>query len=380
MSAPAYRVETAFPGGNAAQVSVGAGEVAFTPGPHGGPECLWFHLRVVRAAAAPGAPLRLVLDHPDNMLGGEPVESLRPVLRREEGDWERLPAGVREALPDGRVRLGWAIPGPATWLELACCYPYGREELAALLRETRGALAEAVLGVSQEERPIVRLGNGPGAPGSARPGVYLIARQHSGETPGSWVLDGFLRHVASLGTAAPLVWAVPFANIDGVEQGDYGKDNFPYDLNRAWGDPPMRHETHVIMKDVWRWKERCAPRLALDLHAPGACEAEGIYAFLPNPANLPVEHAQAEPWATAIGAALGPEFTAPRVHQVAYYASRWNTPNFTAWVASALQVPALTLETPYALAGDRVFTRERYREAGVRIATAVLGRLAAGTA
>ena len=60
------------------------------------------------------------------------------------------------------------------------------------------------------------------------------------------------------------------------------------------------------------------------------------------------------------------------MNQIAYYASRWNTPNFTAWVASELKTPALTLEIPYALAGDRVFTRERYREAGARIAAAVV--------
>src|SRR6185503_9121178 len=296
VTAPRFRVDTRFSGGNACATRVGQtgeiDEIAFTPDPHGGPECLWFDFKVERTAAGGGGAMRIMLDHPDNMLGGGEPQNLRPVVRADGGDWERLPAGTRDDHPDGRMRIGWTVPAPATWLEFSCCYPYGQGELAALVRETSPAWTEAVLGVSQAARPIVRLANDPGSPGGARPGIYLVARQHSGETPGSWVMDGFLRHVATLGAQAPLVWAVPFSNIDGVEQGDYGKDNFPYDLNRAWGNPPMRHETHVIMRDLERWKDRCRPVLALVFHAPGACEAEGIYTFLSNPASLPLEHAR----------------------------------------------------------------------------------------
>ena len=38
-----------------------------------------------------------------------------------------------------------------------------------------------------------------------------------------------------------------------------------------------------------------------------------------------------------------------------------------------LRVPALTIETPYAVCGPgrQVFTRERYRDAGERLAAAV---------
>ena len=46
-----------------------------------------------------------------------------------------------------------------------------------------------------------------------------------------------------------------FMYLDDVLSGAYGKDPFPHDLNRAWGDPPMRHETLVMRHDIRRWAE-----------------------------------------------------------------------------------------------------------------------------
>lgn len=371
------KVETNHPMMNAGAVAVGERdgqpEVAFAPDPHGGPEVLWFNFRIVREgdAPAPGSKFRLALKNPDVMLGGSEPQHLRPVLRRANGDWERLGAGEREDLADGRVRMVWHLTVPETWLEFAVCYPYGHLELLQLRHDTGATWFAAAIGLSQHGRPITRLSSDPGVPGGSKPGIYLIARQHAGETTGSWVMDGFLRWVAAHRDQAPMVWAVPFADIDGVEQGDYGKDKYPYDLNRAWGDPPMRHETHVISLDMKRWKSRCRAAFALDFHAPGACEAEGIYAFLPDPKRFPLEHKQAERWAGVLNGALVPQFVSEKMDRIAYYASRWNTPNFVTHCFQHLHMPALTVEIPYALSGRTVFTRELYREAGERIAAAI---------
>ena len=422
-----FTVETDVPYGNACQVEVDASTdpatVAFAPAPHGGPEVLWFCFRVRRIAQIAHrtmtsgrivpAPrkIKLVLKNPGTMLGGGTVEAMRPVARYERGDWERLGPGTREELDDGRVMGTWTIDAPATFVDMAYCYPYGMPELEALLEESRGALAADTIGASQQGRPIVRVSNSPGVvraksdsavakpgqPESGRPGLYLVSRQHSAETPGSWVLDGFLREVASMTEkgkdTVPLVWAVPLSNIDGIEQGDYGKDNFPYDLNRAWGSPPMRHETLVIRRDMDLWKGRCRPAAALDFHAPGACETDGIYAYLPDPEEFPRHVEAANEWAAALGEALG-EYAAEEFGRVARYASRWETPNFTSHCREAFGIPALTLETPYASCGGRsagsgrrrelessnggevVMTRERYQEAGARLARAVVEKIA----
>jgi hypothetical protein len=258
---------------------------------------------------------------------------------------------------------------------VAYCYPYGPPEIEALISETTGYWQADTIGVSQEGRALTRLSNVYGETQDGRPGLYLIARQHSGETSGSWVLDGFLRHIASLGGAAPLVWSVPLTNIDGVWGGDYGKDNYPYDLNRAWGRPPMRHEVLVLQRDIGRWKARCQPALVLDFHAPGACETSGIYCYLADPALYSRFHQEALGWAAAIKSRLARQYAAECFERVARYASRWETPRFTGYCWSQHGICGLGVETPYAMVGDLVMTREHYREAGARIAAGVLDRL-----
>jgi hypothetical protein len=365
-------LDDTFPAANACAVAVaergGATDVHFAPDPHGGPECLWFHLRLrVRPPAPPGG-LRLVLRHAGNALGLNNPAGLRPVWRADGGDWQRLPPGQPHPLPDGRRDIAWNLDAPRREAELALCYPYGGAELDTLVAETGGYWQADEVGVSQGARPLVRLSNDYGREGDGRPGVYLIARQHAGETPGSWVLDGLLRQLAAAPDAAPRVWTVPLANIDGIEQGDYGKDNFPYDLNRAWGAAPMRHETLVVQRDLRRWRARCRPVAALDFHAPGGTESGGMYGYLPDPARLPEMHEAVRRLAEDLAAALTDRYAASDFARLADYPSRWTTPTFATFCCRQLAVPSFALETPYALAGRTLLTRRAYRDAGRRVA------------
>lgn len=380
-----FEIDADIPYGNAADVGVsednGVTRVEFAADPHGGPECLWFCLRLRRLAPAtrPDQQIELVMKHFRNILGCSDPTKLRPVMRRDEGDWERLGPASPLPLPDGRVWAAWTIEAPSQTADIALCYPYGPAQLDQLLAETNDYWQADAIGVSQGGRAILRLSNDYGEEQGERPGLYLVARQHSGEMPGSWVLDGFLRGLALDPDRAPLTWAAPLANIDGVVQGDYGKDNFPYDLNRAWGQPPMRHETLVLQRDMQLWRSRCKPCLALDFHAPGGCEFEGVYCFLPDPDTMPEEHQRAVDWEGCFAVALGTDYAAAKFGRVARYGTRWKTPGFTGYAGAVLGAAALTFETPYAEVGDLVLTRERYREIGARLAGAVIDRLA-GTA
>ncbi len=380
------KVDTGIPYGNACDISVvekgDVTEVSFAADPHGGPECLWFCFRLIRNSPATKSDgkIKLILKHFHNMLGWHEACNIRPVLKHAGGDWLRLGPGILEKLPDGRCRVVWIINAPEPSADMAFCYPYGRPEIEDLLQDTSGYWRADTIGISQNSRPLVRVSNSPGEVGSKRPGLYLIARQHSGETPGSWVMDGFLRYIASAGEDALLVWAVPLSNIDGIERGDYGKDNFPYDLNRAWGSPPMRHEVLVFQRDMQRWKERCRPVFGIDFHAPGACESEGIYCFVPDPEGYPGHHRATLRWTEIFAHALTPEYASlgdngKSFARVARYSSRWETPGFSSYCYNTVGICGIGLETPYAMAGDTIFTREHYREAGSRIAACIVREL-----
>ncbi len=375
----ALRVETRVDYGNACDVEVFEAPdppaVHFAADPHGGPECLWFCFQVVAEKPLASETVRLVLKHTETMLGGRPVEHMQPVMRTPETDWRRLGPAEYVCLPDGRCRAAWTVPAPRDWLQVAFCYPYGRPEVASLVADSGSAWRADTIGVTQAARPMVRLANDLGTPGGTRPGMYFTARQHSGETPGSWVLDGALRRLAELGDAAPLVWAVPLANLDGVEGGDYGKDNFPWDLNRAWGTPPMRHETLVLQQDIRRWRERCRPVLGLDFHAPGGCETGGAYFYVPDPDDQPEERRRAAWWVDRLADAVGPRYMAEAAARVANYPSRWNHASFRRFF-EPMGIPGICLETPYARAGETVLTRRSYRDIGRRLADGLAGAAA----
>jgi hypothetical protein len=371
------RVTTDIPHGNVADVEIverdGISEVLFSAHPNGGTEALWFCFRVTIEGNEIPDTVRLTLRHPDTLLGSPRSEKVRPVIRRSDQDWERINPGLDTELPDGRWTVSWDVENPSTTLDMAFCYPYGKDELHATLRDIAGVFRPDRIGVSQGGRPMVRLSNDYGTPESDRPGIYITARQHSGETPGSWVMDGLIREMSRVGESAPLIWVVPFTNIDGVIEGDYGKDPFPWDLNRAWTASPMRHEVMVLRNDINRWRERCRPVFALDLHAPGASETEGIYGFVPDPARATVAYREVMRWFEPIAESLG-EYASLNFAKVAHYATRWGTGSVARYFES-VGVPAISLETTYALIGERIITRDDYREIGARIARAIIDKL-----
>ncbi len=267
----------------------------------GGPQALWFYLRV---DGVTGQRLRCVLTNTSQTLGGADGWARNaPVYRLGRGPWHRVEHA--EIWTDGHlvphaiftIDVSSANGEP---VELAACYPYLSEDLNRTLSadKVRETWSTASIGYTPEGRPLRRLYNTLGDAERTLPGVFLIARQHSGETPGSWMLDGILRYLSapqgSSISRGMCVWSVPIADPDGVADGAYGKDQFPWDLNRAWGRP-IRPETHAIQSDVVRWTRRCKPVMIVDLHAP-AHQEKGFYFWAPTaPASIArVTHKVAE--------------------------------------------------------------------------------------
>lgn len=369
-----WAIDTAFPGANACAAAVdvvdGLPAVSLTPDPGDAPEALWFRLRLRRLDADAPAPW-LVLRHCATLLGGGDPAALQPVVRRDHGGWERLARGVRRERADGQVDGLWRLPAAAAVMEVAFCVPYDHEDLDRRVAASR--LRVSAVGASERGRPLLRVDNGAGAIGSTRPGLFVLARQHSGETPGSWVLDGLLARIAELGDAAPLTWAIPFADLDGVVEGRYGKDRHPVDHNRAWpGDDsqPRRHEVLCGRQEIARWRARCVPALLLDLHAPGAGERTGVYAFTAIGAEGAVPPVVSA-WAERLRAGLGEPWAAAKdFARIGRYPGRWPRETHLNVARWALRegLPALSLETSYQGQGDRAFGVDDYRAIGGRLA------------
>ncbi|MBI4977689.1 MAG: succinylglutamate desuccinylase/aspartoacylase family protein [Spirochaetes bacterium] len=345
--------------------------VRFAAAAHGGIERLWFCFRIDNPSPETlPAETRIEMKHVTSMLGNS--RDGIPVIRYDGGEWTRLSAGTEVMRTDGHRSLFWNIATPGTYAEIAWCYPYGEAEIDTLIGDCHGFWNNNEIGVSQNGNAIKRLSNSYGEKNSTTPGIYITARQHSAEVSGSWVLDGFLRRMANAGAEAPLIWCVPLTNIDGILAGDYGKNPYPHDLNRAW-DPraPMRHETKLFMADQNIWKDRCAPALFLDFHSPSMGEKD-IYCFTSKTA---AEHFPLlAPLINELKSRLIP-FGSTDFERHADYKpfDVWGQhQNATEHAENDLHIPAISFETSYYMAGNKIMTIPDYRHAGTLIAEAVL--------
>ncbi len=350
--------------------------VHFMAEPRTSPQALWFHLE---ATGAGGRVVRFIWLNADSCLGlrnPEQLGQVHPVVRANGGDWQRV-AGALLDRPSGGHVLRFETPSECRSAAAALCYPYGPADLSAALKELGGAWQRESIGLTAGGRPLPRLRAGP----PDGPGVYVVARQHAGETPGSWVLDGLLRAVAEGDAQEPALadvqwWTVPFADLDGVVAGDYGKDALPWDLNRAWRSTPMRPEVVAMQHDLARFGAAAAPRLVLDLHAPGGGEI-GLYHFLCRK-DRPEPQRQTGESFTPLLAEQFPELPAGKLRRVPDYASRWD-PNDTLanWAWDALDgTLGTTIETSYqGLTADDRLEPAGYRGTGARLARAAVGWL-----
>lgn len=100
-----------------------------------------------------------------------------------------------------------------------------------------------------------------------RKGIILIARQHPGETGGSYMMQGVLSFITGDSEEAQFLREncvfkiVPMINPDGVIYGNYRTSLLGCDLNRRWKNP----------KRVSAWTR--SPHLKLDIPLPSPYDA-----------------------------------------------------------------------------------------------------------
>jgi hypothetical protein len=374
----AIRVLNRFPGANVrvlAQPQAPDAELVFAPDPHGGPEALWFDFRIEDSDPPAPVPesMALTLRFFDVHPGKMNPDYCRPVIRETGKSWNRLRAPSVTTLDDGQPLLHWTIPYPAARVELALCHPYGREELDVMLQRAKGYWREESIGLTQGGRLLTRLDNRVGGKGkgtAAPRGLYLLARQQPGETPGSWVLDGMLETISRARSANWCVWSTPFADLDGMIAGNHAGD---FTAGRAWMEPPMRYEGAVLQGDMSRWAERCRPELVVDLQAAGIRDNDGIHVSVAPAAPDAERNRQA--WTNIMQQALGPEFAAdPFTRMTGTPPGTDAAGGLADYVHKACGCCALTIRTPYTACRETLMTPKQYREAGRRLAQAILTR------
>ena len=205
----------------------------------------WFHFRVSGAEQS-GARLRIV--NAGATTYAEGWRDYRAVGSWDRRRWERLPTVF-----DGQVMTIELPPAPGPSY-IAYFEPYSWERHLALLADNcaRGARVWR-LGASVQGRDLDAL-----VVGTGRHHVWIIGRQHPGETMAEWFIEGLLARL--LDDADPLARAlrqeatfhiVPNMNPDGAVLGNLRTNATGANLNREWLAPTMERSPEVkLVRDA----------------------------------------------------------------------------------------------------------------------------------
>ena len=217
----------------------------------------------------------------------------------------------------------------------------------------------------------------------ARKKVWLIARQHPGETMAEWFIDGFLQRLLDGQDALSRVllqqcvfYVVPNMNPDGAMRGNLRTNAAGANLNREWAAPSLEKSPEVY----WVRKKMLDVGIDVNLDVHGdedlpynfVAGSEGVAGYGPRIEGL--ESLFKSTWLDAC-----PDFQTTH----GYGRSKPNTANLalaTHWVASQFDCLALTIEMPFKdnanLPDARVgWSGERSKKLGASVLAPILAVL-----
>jgi len=302
----------------------------------------WFHFRLMGAA---GKPVRMVFENAAGAAYPDGWRDYRCVASYDRQNWFRI-AGTR--YEDGQLIVGHTPERDS--LYYAYFEPYSHERHLDLLARVELSPYARVrnLGSTVDGRDLDVVTVGRDAPG--RVPVWIIARQHPGETMAEWFVEGLLERL--LDNADPVarkvrehavLHIVPNMNPDGAVRGNLRTNAAGANLNREWLNPSL--ETSPEVYHVRNKMLETGVDLFLDIHGDETIPyifvagTEGVPSYSPRIAALEESFKQQLKVAS-------PDFQ----DEHGYDRDEPGAANLsmaTAWVGNQFQCLAYTLEMPF---------------------------------
>ena len=306
----------------------------------------WFHFSL-QGAANQAITLRFMNAGQSAFPGG--FNDYRICLSEDRQNWYRIDTQF-----DGKVMSASLTP-TSNLMYFAYFEPYSHERHLDLIGSAAASDFVEVqhLGQSLDGRDMTLLCVTDAAspiPPAQRKKVWLIARQHPGETMAEWFAEGFLERLLDEDDAAARVlrqqcvfYIVPNMNPDGAVRGNLRTNAGGANLNREWAAPTLQKSPEVH----WVREKMIAIGVDLFLDAHGeeelACNfvagTEGVAGYSDRIENL--ENTFKASWLAAC-----PDFQTTR----GYGRSRPNSANLalaTNWVGQNFGCLAFTIEMPF---------------------------------
>jgi len=271
-----------FPGGNVVVLKNEGNAVHVAPDLRGGKP--WFYWYFQAEAKQPGRVSfvfpKIVAGFKDGAIGKQ-----GPAVSLDLGKtWEWMGTGN---VAGNSFYYGFTKKNQK--VRFAVTMPYLQSDLDAFLKKNSSNpyLAKSVLTRSRKGRDVELLQIGKSGPGVKA--MLLTCRHHACETMASYVFEGFLKAAMSDTRAGTefrkkyVLYAVPFVDKDGVEDGDQGKGRRPHDHNRDYGEGSIYPEVKAIKK-LGASKNI---KFALDLHCPTLVMGDHQVMYFAGPKDVP---------------------------------------------------------------------------------------------
>ena len=336
--------------------------------------CQWFHFRL---SGARGLACSLRFENAGACTYPKGWKDYRAVASYDREHWFRVPTAY-----DGTVMTVAHTPAcDAVWY--AYFEPYSLERHQALVGRA-GASSRARterLGASVEGRDIDLISVGADD-GSKKP-IWIIARQHPGESMAEWFIEGLIDRL--LDRADPVsrrlleravLHLVPNMNPDGSVRGNLRTNAAGANLNREWMNPSMESSPEVFL--VRERIQQTGAHAFFDIHGDEALP----YVFVAGGEMLPgftSEQAAAQSAFISDFKRASPDFqdahgySAGKYHQDALKLA-------SKWVGHTFGCLSLTLEMPFKDNADLPdpdvgWNGERSRKLGAAMLEPVLATL-----
>lgn len=255
----------------------------------GGEHRQWFSFRVSSTpdASLIGAPLCLRIMNAGECSYPKGWDGYTVAMSTDQEAWRRVP---ETEYADGVLTIRCVPDADVMWFAYFAPYPLARHDrLIARCQRAPGVTAQR-LGSTLDGRALdlLRVGAGPAdaAPGARRT-LWLIARQHPGETMAEWWMEGFLERLLDPADALARwirahadLYIVPNMNPDGSARGHLRTNACGANLNREWDTPTAERSPEV--RAVRDHMDRTGVDFCLDVHGDEALPynfiagAEGI--------------------------------------------------------------------------------------------------------
>lgn len=183
-------------------------------------------------------------------------ENYQAVASYDREDWFRLPTTYK----DGKLSITVDMAYDNIQIVYFAPYSYERHQdlLATVQMHPLATLEHLGETLDKRDLTLVKIGNGDSSSDVNKRSIWIIARQHPGETMAEWLIEGLLYSLLDEDNATTKqllekanVYIVPNMNPDGSVRGHLRTNAAGANLNREWSNPSLERSPevfHVINK------------------------------------------------------------------------------------------------------------------------------------